>query len=76
MTCPKCRSHNAQPTMSWTISGRKLTIPSVSLWACVNADCRHQWPRELSSPSHEVVQDGPLRPTPSVTSPHAPSQAT
>lgn len=71
MTCPKCRSHHAQPTMSWTISGRKLTIPSVYLWACANQDCRYQWPREF----HEVAQDGPSRPTPSVTSPQAPSQA-
>lgn len=50
MTCPKCRSHNAEPIESWTISGRKLTIPLLRLWACVNRICRHQWPRELSSP--------------------------
>jgi hypothetical protein len=75
MTCPKCLSHRAEPTMSWTISGRKLTIPSVYLWACANPNCRHQWPRELSSPSHEVAQDSLLGPTPSVTSPQAPSQA-
>ena len=50
MTCPKCRSHNAQPFESWTISGRKMTIPLLRLWACVNQDCRHQWPRESVSP--------------------------
>ena len=50
MTCPKCRSHHAQPFESWTIVGRKMTIPLLRLWACVNRECRHQWPRELSSP--------------------------
>ena len=50
MTCPKCRSHNAQPFESWTISGRKLTIPLLRLWACANQDCRHQWPREFTNP--------------------------
>lgn len=50
MTCPKCRSHNAEPFESWTIVGRKMTIPLVRLWACVNQDCRHQWPRDFTSP--------------------------
>jgi hypothetical protein len=50
MTSPKCHSHNAQPFESWTISGRKMTIPLVRLWACLNPDCRHQWPREFTSP--------------------------
>ena len=50
MTCPKCLSHNAQPFESWTISGRKMTIPLLRLWACVNQDCRHQWPRDFTNP--------------------------
>lgn len=55
MTCPKCRTHNAQPFESWTLAGRKMTIPLLRLWACVNQDCRHQWPRDLSSPIQEVA---------------------
>jgi hypothetical protein len=50
MTCPKCQRHNVEPIVSWTISGHKMTIPLLRLWACVNRECRHQWPRELSSP--------------------------
>jgi hypothetical protein len=50
MTCPKCRSHHAQPFESWTIVGHKMTIPLLRLWACVNPDCRHQWPREFANP--------------------------
>lgn len=49
MTCPKCLTHNAEPIESWTISGRKMTIPLLRLWACLNRDCRHQWPREFAS---------------------------
>jgi hypothetical protein len=47
MTCPKCLSH-AEPIANWTIAGRKMTIPMLLLWACVNQDCRHEWPREVS----------------------------
>jgi len=50
MTCPKCRSHHAKPIERWTLVGRKMTIPLVRLWACVNQDCRHQWPRDVTSP--------------------------
>jgi len=75
MTCPKCRSHHAQPFESWTIVGRKMTIPLLRLWGCLNPDCRHQWPREWSSPVQEVAQDGPLGRTPMVTTPPGPSQA-
>jgi hypothetical protein len=50
MTCPKCQRNNVEPIVSWTISGHKMTIPLLRLWACVNRECRHQWPRELSSP--------------------------
>ncbi len=75
MTCPKCQSQNAEPILSWTVSGRKLTVPVLHLWACVSRDCRHQWPRVLTSPVHEVAQASLSGPTPSVTSPHAPSQA-
>ncbi len=49
-------SHHAQPFETWTLVGRKMTIPMVRLWACVNQECRHKWLRELSSPSHEVAQ--------------------
>ena len=50
MICPKCQSQNAEPIVSWTISGRKMTIPQVRMWACLNLDCRYQWPREFASP--------------------------
>jgi hypothetical protein len=49
MTCPKCQSQNAEPIVRWTISGRKMTVPQLRLWACVNLECRHQWPREFTS---------------------------
>jgi hypothetical protein len=55
MTCPKCLTDHAEPIESWTLSGRKMTIPLLRLWACVNRDCRHQWPRELISPIQEVA---------------------
>jgi len=57
MTCPKCLSH-AEATASWTISGHKMTIPRVDLWTCVNQDCRHQWPRDMSSLMQEVAYGG------------------
>jgi len=47
ITCPKCQSPNAKPFSSWTLSGRKMTIPQLRLWACPNAVCLHQWPRKL-----------------------------
>jgi hypothetical protein len=50
MTCPKCQCQNTEPIVSWTVSGRKMTVPQLSLWACLNLDCRHQWPREFTSP--------------------------
>jgi hypothetical protein len=55
MTCPKCRSHNPKSIETWTLVGRKMTIPLVRLWACLNPDCRHQWPRDVSSPMQEVA---------------------
>jgi hypothetical protein len=50
MTCPQCQSQNAESIVSWTISGRKMTVPQVSLWACLNPECRHRWPREFTGP--------------------------
>ena len=50
MTCQKCQSQNAEPIVIWTISGRKMTIPQLRLWAWLNLECRHQWPREFTSP--------------------------
>jgi hypothetical protein len=47
MTCPKCQSQNAEPFMSWTLSGRKMTIPQLRMWACLNPTCLYHWPREL-----------------------------
>lgn len=47
MTCPKCQSQNAKPFVNWTLSGRKMTVPQVRMWACLNAACLHQWPRKL-----------------------------
>ncbi len=49
MTCPKCQSQNAKPFMSWTISGRKMTIPQLRMWACANPTCLHTWPRDASA---------------------------
>ena len=57
MTCPKCLSQNAEPFVSWTISGRKLTIPQVKMWACLNRQCLHQWPGEVTPPI--VAPDSP-----------------
>jgi len=54
MTCPKCLSH-AEPIANWTLSGHKMTIPRVDLWACVNQNCRHEWPRDMSSLMQEVA---------------------
>jgi hypothetical protein len=48
MSCPKCYGQNARPFMSWTISGRKMTLPQLRMWACKNPDCLHKWPRESS----------------------------
>ena len=50
MTCPKCQNPNAEPTVGWTLSGRKMSPPQVRLWACLNLNCRHEWPREITSP--------------------------
>ena len=50
MICPKCQSQNAEPIVSWTISGHKMTVPQLSTWACLNRECQHQWPREFTSP--------------------------
>lgn len=44
MICPKCQSQNAEPFMGWTLSGRKMTIPQLRMWACVNPTCLHIWP--------------------------------
>jgi hypothetical protein len=51
MICPKCQTQHAESIMSWTISGRKLTMPQLRLWGCANLECRHQWPRESTSPT-------------------------
>ena len=75
MTCPKCQSQNAEPIMNWTISGRKMTVPQLRMWACLNQDCRHQWPRESPAPpdllTQEVAYDpckGSLSVSPSILS--------
>jgi hypothetical protein len=47
MACPKCQSQNAKPFMTWTLTGRKMTIPQLRMWACLNPTCLHKWPREL-----------------------------
>ncbi len=49
MTCPKCQSQHAEPIVNWTISGRKMTVPQIGMWACANPECQHQWPREIAS---------------------------
>ena len=50
MTCPKCQSPNVEPTLRWTLSGRKMTLPQLRVWDCLNLECRHQWPREITNP--------------------------
>ena len=50
MICPKCQSLNAEPTVSWTLCGRKMTLPQVRVWACLNLKCRYEWPRDITSP--------------------------
>jgi len=62
MTCPKCQSPNAEPILGWTISGRRMTLPQLRLWACTNLECRHQWPREFTSPVLVSVKDAPSDP--------------
>ena len=65
MTCPKCRSNHAKPIERWTLVGRKMTIPLVRMWTCLNRECRHEWPRDITSPIaltspepiHEVVYE-------------------
>lgn len=59
MTCPKCQSQNTEPTLSWTLSGRKMTPPQIRVWACLNPKCRHEWPRELVCPVTVSISDTP-----------------
>jgi hypothetical protein len=47
MTCPKCLSHHIEAIERWTIAGRKMTIPLVRMWNCLDRKCRHEWPREV-----------------------------
>jgi hypothetical protein len=61
MTCPKCQSQNTESIVRWTLSGRKMTVPQLRMWACLNQECQHQWPIEFTSPNvgptQEVVND-------------------
>jgi hypothetical protein len=59
MTCPKCQSQYVEPIVSWTISGLKMTMPQLSMWACLNRVCRHEWPREPTSPVGVSTKDTP-----------------
>jgi hypothetical protein len=43
MTCPKCQSQNTESIVRWTLSGRKMTVPQLRMWACLNQECQHQW---------------------------------
>jgi hypothetical protein len=70
MICPKCQSQHAEPIVSWTSSGRKMTVPQLSLWACLNRDCQHHWPREIKSPSEALHS----LPRPDLWSPEVPSE--
>ena len=51
MICPKCQSQHTEPIVGWTISGRKMTVPQMRWWLCLNLECQHQWPREFTSPT-------------------------
>jgi hypothetical protein len=66
MTCPKCQSPNTEPTLSWTICGRKMTPPQIRVWACLNLKCRHEWPREITSPMVASISENDIA---SVTQP-------
>ena len=57
MTCPKCQTRNVESTVRWTISGRKMTVPLVRMWACLNRKCQHEWPRESTSPNVGLTQE-------------------
>jgi hypothetical protein len=46
MSCPRCQSQNATSFTCWTLSGRKMTLPQVRMWACLDLTCRHQWLRK------------------------------
>ena len=51
MVCPKCQGQRAEPIVRWTISGRKMTVPQMRWWACLNLECQHQWTREFTNPT-------------------------
>jgi hypothetical protein len=70
MTCPKCQSLDAEPSVSWTLCGRKMTPPQVPVWACLNLKCRNEWPREITSP---VVASVSANHTVSATPHHSPA---
>jgi hypothetical protein len=62
MTCPQCETDRVEPIERWTIAGRKMTVPLVRMWTCLNRECRHEWPREvITSPialaSPETIQE-------------------
>ncbi len=59
MTCPKCQNTNTEPTLTWTLCGQKMTLPQVRMWTCLNLKCRHEWPRELTSPAVVSVKEAP-----------------
>ena len=58
MTCPKCQTGNAKPIVSWTITGRKMTMPQLQLWACLNPICLHKWRREASELTPQMERLG------------------
>jgi hypothetical protein len=58
MTCPKCQTGNANPIVSWTITGRKMTMPQLRLWACLNPTCLHKWRREASELAPQMKRLG------------------
>jgi hypothetical protein len=68
MICPKCLSLHIEPIVGWTISGRKMTMPQLSLWACLNRECRHEWPREFTI----LIETPPSLPCPDLLSQEAP----
>ena len=68
MTCPKCQSPNAEQTIGWTISGRRLTMPQLQLWVCQNLECQYKWPRENATP---IVAPGKDTTSDTQTFPHS-----
>ena len=50
MICPKCLSQHTEPIVSWTISGRKMTMPQLAYGLVRIENVGHEWPRDRRVP--------------------------